>query len=243
MTNMLCEAAQRLISGDDPMPPELIAHVGACMTCRAAIATILAERYAVPSLARQLVCAEMDDLPAYHDLEKAEGEAVAAVRFPGVWWHLWSCSACAEEARLSAALLAAAAAGELWPVSSLLMSRTTLAPWPVLRLTRDFLHQVFAPYVALGATWGDDEPMLLAEEADGIYRIALYARSGEPGFWVMSVVVSPPVRAQAVLRFGKRAFRAPFDYSGTATLPAVPAALLIEGLGPPLEVRIEPDVD
>jgi hypothetical protein len=241
VTDIRCEEAQRLIIGDDDMPPELVAHVGACANCRAAIAAILAERYAVPSPLTQPECAAMDDLPAYLDCELTEGEATAAVRFPDVWWHLWSCSDCAEEARLTRALLAAEATGELRPVPSLLLTSSTPVPWPALRLARDFLHQVFAPQLALGAAWGEDEPLLLAEEADGIYRVALYARNGAPGFWSLSVVVSPPVRAQAVLRFGKKAFRAPFDYSGTATIPAVPETLLIEGLGPPLEVRIEPD--
>lgn len=111
-----------------------------------------------------------------------------------------------------------------------------------LYFERPFLRSFFAPLNDLGSPWGHEyDPMLVAEEADGIYRVALYARPDDPDNWELSVVVSPPVRARAVLRFGKREYCASFDPEGTATVNGVPATYLTDGIGPPLEVRIEPE--
>lgn len=231
-----------LVRGE-AVTPEASAHIAACPRCRGALVSIMAERYAISPPAEELTCAMMGDLPAYLDREQAEGEAAAAARYPGVWWHLWVCPGCAEEARLTRALLDAEAAGELGPIPAVVApGPAALDLWPALHLKRDFLYAALAPQAALGAAWGEeDEATLLAEESLGRYRVALYARpAAAAGIWSLSVSVSPVVRAVAVFRFGTWVFRAPFDPSGTATVDAVPAALVSGRVGPPLEVRIEP---
>lgn len=232
-----------MLLGGEAATPEVSAHVAACPRCRGALVAILAERYAPSPPPEELTCATLDDLPAYLDRERAEGERAAAARYPAVWWHLWVCPDCAEEARLARALLDAEAAGELASVPAVVPpGPVALELWPPLRLERDFLYAAIAPQAALGAAWGEgDEATLLAEESLGRYRVALYARpAAAAGIWSLSVMVSPVVRAVAVLRFGTWVFRAPFDPSGTATVEAVPVALLSGRVGPPLEVRIEP---
>lgn len=247
MTEIRCEQVCELLIRGEAATPEVHAHVLRCPRCRGSLVALLAERYGVPPPTGEPACAALDDLPAYLDCELAEGEAVAAVRYPAVWWHLWVCAACAEEARLTRALLVADAAGEVAPVpaaepsASAAPPAVSLSPWPLLYLERDFLYAAITPQIALGAAWSDDdEATLIAEESVGLYRVALYARPREAGNWSLSVMVSPVVRAVAVLRFGTWVFRAPFDATGTATVAAVPGALLSGRVGPPLEVRIEP---
>lgn len=240
MAELSCEQVRNLLVAADPPTPALSAHVTSCPRCRGALVAILAARYAVPPPAHAPTCDTMDDLSAYLDLECATGTAAAAARFPHVWWHLWVCPACAEEARLTRALLAAEEVGALTAVPA--GAPPSPARWPGLSLPRAFLHSAFTPQVALGAAWGEaDELTLVAEEKAGAYRVALYAHAGGPDSWALSVVVYPPVRARAVLRFGDDVFHAPFDWSGTATVAAVPATLLTGRGGPPLEVSIEPD--
>lgn len=240
MAELSCEQVRNLLVAADPPPPALSAHVASCRRCRGALVAVLAARYAVPPPTEAPTCAVMDELPAYLDLERTAGAATAAARFPQVWWHLWICPACAEEARLTRALLAAEEVGLLAAVP--VGAAPSPARWPGLSLPRGFLHSAFAPQVALGAAWGEgDELTLIAEEREGAYRVALYAHTGGSDSWALSVVVYPPVRARAVLRFGDDEFRAPFDWSGTATVAAVPATLLTGRGGPPLEVSIEPD--
>ncbi len=112
--------------------------------------------------------------------------------------------------------------------------------YPTLHLERSFLYHLFAPQAALGTAWGLSEyDSLIAEAVQGDYRVALYARPLGPELWALSVVVSPPVRAMAVLNFGQRIYRAPFDQEGTATVKAVPVELLVGSKGPPLQVHIE----
>jgi hypothetical protein len=109
-----------------------------------------------------------------------------------------------------------------------------------LHLDREFLHRLFAPLAALGTAWGlAEDASLIAEAEEGPFRVALYVRPRGPELWALSVVISPPVHAMAVLRFGQRIFRAPFDQSGTATVAAVPVELLVGANGPPLLVNIE----
>jgi hypothetical protein len=109
-----------------------------------------------------------------------------------------------------------------------------------LRLDREFLQRLLAPLVALGAAWGlAEDASLIAEAEEGPFRVALYVRPRGPELWALSVVISPPVHAIAVLRFGQRTFRAPFDQSGTATVAAVPVELIVGAKGPPLRVTIE----
>lgn len=116
-----------------------------------------------------------------------------------------------------------------------------LSELPGLTLTRSFLRTVFMPEAALGTAWGDDELTLIAEETENMYRVALYARASGFASYALSVVTYPPVRAQAVLRFGSTVFRAPFDWSGTATVAPVPAELLAGHEGSSLVVTIEPN--
>jgi hypothetical protein len=109
-----------------------------------------------------------------------------------------------------------------------------------LRLDRMFLHRLFAPLRALGASWGlAEDDSLIAEAEEGPFRVALYVRPRGPELWALSVVVSPPVRAIAVLDFGEQVFRAPFDQSGFAIVKAVPVELLVGAEGPPLQLHIE----
>jgi hypothetical protein len=109
-----------------------------------------------------------------------------------------------------------------------------------LRLERAFLHRLFAPLRALGTSWGlAEDDALIAEAEEGPFRVALYVRPRGPELWALSVVVSPPIHAMAVLDFGEHVFRAPFDPSGLAIVKAVPVELLVGAEGPHLQVHIE----
>lgn len=84
-----------------------------------------------------------------------------------------------------------------------------------------------------------DDDLLLAEERDGAYYVALYGRPRGPELWALSVVISPIVRAMAVLSFESISYRAPFDHAGVATIAALPVELII-GQPQLLTVKIEP---
>jgi hypothetical protein len=116
---------------------------------------------------------------------------------------------------------------------------TVAASLPRLDLSRSYLHSLFGQQQALGPAWGEEDPaFLIAEESQGIYRVSLYARPAADHY-ALQLVVSPPLRAaDAVLSFGRRAYRAPFDDNGTATVPKVPASLLNGLYGPALKVRV-----
>jgi hypothetical protein len=113
-------------------------------------------------------------------------------------------------------------------------------PWPTLRIPCAIIGGLHATLEALGQPMGlNDDDLLLAEEREGPYHVALYGRPRGPEIWALSVVISPIVRAMAVLSFESISYKAPFDQAGVATVATLPVELII-GQPQLLTVTIEP---
>jgi hypothetical protein len=114
--------------------------------------------------------------------------------------------------------------------------------WPSVRIPCVLIGGLLATLEALGQPMGlHDDDLLLAEERDGPYHVALYGRPRGTELWALSVVVSPIVHAIAVLSFETISYRAPFDQAGVATVAALPVELII-GQPQLLTVTIEPHI-
>jgi hypothetical protein len=228
-----------------PPEPALVAHVAACVRCRGALAALLADLLGAPLPGSTSCKACSDDLPAYAELERAEGDVAAARGYPAVWWHLWICPDCAALAEDLAMLLAAEAAGVIMPPPRLRDTPTppvTLA-LPSIRLARAFLHAVFAPQQLLGTTWSSgDDRLLLSEETLPGYRLVIHVYQERPEHWALELSVAPPVAGDIVVRFAEAVFREPLIDGLTARLGGIPAALLTDQSGPDMLLTIEREV-
>jgi hypothetical protein len=207
------------------------------------LAAVAAELLRAPAPGGDVSCAACQDaLDAYIDCERRHGVAVALGRYPQVWWHLWTCSDCAEVYHLTGALLDAEDQRILMPipVAAPPQPAPRLVRWPALRLPRGFLHSVFAPHVALGTAWsgGEHETLFAEEERDG-YHIAVSVRRHDLAYWAIVVAITPPIGGWAAVDVGEQHFRAPFDQRGRAEIAGVPLALLTERVGADMLVTIE----
>lgn len=94
-----------------------ILHISACPRCRGALALLISELD--PALRPPLLdtpCERsLPDLPAFVDAERGS-PVTAASRYPHVWWHLYTCAACAEVYELTHTLLAADRRDDLPPL-------------------------------------------------------------------------------------------------------------------------------
>jgi hypothetical protein len=208
--------------------------VQGCAHCQAALAALLAERFAVPPPSAVACAAWADDLPAFLDLERSAGALVAAQAFPGVWWQLWTCPECAEAYYATAALLDATDAG-------LLMLPPQAADLRPVTLTRTFLNAVFGPQQAAGAAWsGAAEPVLLAEDDLPFGRLAISVRVFDAEHWYMDVHVSPTTTGAVTVRCGAQIYYASLS-DGYAQLGPLPYALLVDRAGPDLDILVEPE--
>jgi hypothetical protein len=225
-----------------PPPAELCEHVAACPNCRGALALLLASQ-ALPETA--IACDEADELlAAFVEYERASGAMAAAQRYPDVWWHLWTCSECAQTYAIMSTLVAAAESAALPALPLLARLAAPQRPaLPRLRLARDFLHALFGPHLALGNAWGpgDDAPLIAEAAADG-YHISVHVRVATTDGWDVIVLVAPPMTGQALLTCGELMLRATLNERGEGLIRAVPLELLAGAEGPELLVAIEPHV-
>ena len=96
---------------------ELVDHINGCESCLEAL-RLLSESFSLPPAAHSPnnTCpACLSSLAAYIELEQRDPLG-AARTFPSVWWHLWSCPACAETYHLTYDLLAASREGAIPPL-------------------------------------------------------------------------------------------------------------------------------
>jgi hypothetical protein len=239
MANAACAATVRWLadSGGEP-PAELAAHVAGCAHCRGALTATLAAFYA-PAAPEPLSCAACSALlPAYLDLEQAQGTPAAARRYPNVWWHLWVCPECAEQAHLVSMLLGAEAVG-LIPAPPRARPQA-IPPVPTLRFARAFLAELLAPQRELGTAWnGADGRMVIAEDALPGCRVVIAVRQRDATHCDLEIRVEPPVAGSIIVSFGATTFRAPLLAGTQAVVEALPAALLTDRAGPDLTIAIE----
>lgn len=244
MTAISC-AQLRLWLSSAQDPPELpdvdtAAHVVSCAHCRGALAGIVAHLFAPPP--GDVSCDDCaDDLPAFVELEQAQGAVVAARSFPQIWWHLWTCPDCLEATERLSLLLAAEKTGLLAPPPRLMPALPLLPP---IRLERSFLHAVFAPQFSLGARWHEgDDPLVLAERSLPQHHLLLNVRQQGQDQWELELVVEPPVSGQIVLRFGDLQYRAMLNDGRTAVISALPLSLLADRHGPDMLICFEREHD
>jgi hypothetical protein len=179
-----------------------------------------------------------DDLAAYVDRSLDLGARVAAEAYPDLWWHLWSCPACAEVFTYTAALATAERQHALHalPLAYVhapqrrVIGRLALAPGVVSRIlqTRELLGRAYG---------GEDDLVLNEVESDG-YSFHLSLQREPAGTWEIRVGVIPPVVGLAVIRVGTTVFQAPFDPVGIAHVTRVPNILFRDGQ-PAINVTIE----
>lgn len=240
MSNPLCASVRHwLAAGSAPPPPDLAAHVAGCPHCRGALAVTLAALDAPPPPA-DVGCAACDDaLPAYLELERAEGASAVARRHPGLFWHLWTCSDCAESARLIGLLLDAEAAGAI-PAPP--RRPRPAPPLPPIRLARSALSALLGPRLSLGAAWSDGpETLLLGQRDLGGWRVSIVAHQQGAGSWELELEVEPPVHGTVTVTLGDLTLRTTLAEGEVARLGPLPAAILAAPDGPDLTVSIEPD--
>jgi hypothetical protein len=239
MVNPACAATVRWLaaSGGEP-PAELAAHVAGCAHCRGALTATLAAFYA-PAAPEPLSCAACSALlPAYLDLEQAQGTPAAARRYPNVWWHLWVCPECAEQAHLVSTLLDAEADGMIMAPPRARIQSVPLVP--TLRFARAFLAELLAPQLELGTAWsGADGRMVIAEDELPGCRVVIAVRQRDSTYCDLEIRIEPPVTGSVVVTFGAESFRAPLLAGRQAVVEALPVTLLTDRAGPDLTIAIE----
>lgn len=243
MTTDPCAQVRRwLVAGEHaPAVPgvALTAHVAGCPHCRGALATLLAHLLSQPPAGDTSCDACVDDLPAYVELERAQGTAVAARTYPHIWWHLWTCPDCAEGFENLAWLLDAEERG-LLPAPPSLPGVQRLPAFPPLRLGREFLHAVFGPQLSLGARWHEgDDPLFLGEHDLPGCHVSIHVHQVDRGQWDLEITVEPPLAGQIVVIFGAARYQADLVHGRVARVRAIPSALLAGQAGPDMQIVFE----
>lgn len=243
MTSDPCARVRRwLVASEDSLAVPsvaLSAHVAGCPHCRGALAALLARLLAQPSVGGASCDACADDLPAYAELERAQGAAVAARTYPQVWWHLWTCPDCAEGYENLARLLDAEAAGLIAAPPTLLAVRDLL-PFPPIRLGRGFLHAVFGPQLRQGTSWHEgDDPLFLGEHDLHGCHVSIHVHQIDHEHLDLEITVEPPIEGRIVVTFGAAHYRAVLVNGRVAHVQAIPIALLADQAGPDLQIMIE----
>jgi hypothetical protein len=96
---------------------ETVDHIKGCVICLDAI-QLLAQSLGIPSATLTPACtcsACQSSLATYIEIEERD-PASAARDLPSIWWHLWSCSVCAEVYRLTHILFDSARRGDIPPL-------------------------------------------------------------------------------------------------------------------------------
>lgn len=225
-----------------PPTPELCAHVVQCDRCRTALLLQATELLCVPLDIAPASCALcQDDLAAYIDIERSEGIQAAIQAYPHLWWHLWSCTDCAETYRGVEALQQTE---ELQPITPLLFDKLVGHRQPLMRmvtLPRRWLAALLAP--RYGVAWGDrGGGSVIHEEEDEGRQITVSVQK-QAGAWIIRVTITPPIAGDLLVTLGDERFRATIDPNGSATVGPIPPQLLQQSVGPDLTIQIEPSED
>lgn len=213
-----------------PPSAALYAHIADCPICSGALLLLVAHAAtASPAAASHEQC--LNDLAAFIDAEAIDAFQ-ARCDYPHVWWHLWSCTECAETYALTRALLADERQGLFTPEAT---------PVDVVRLPRHFLSQALPKSSPeLGAPRGSDDSalVLVEEELSEGRQLVLSAQEHSADAWSMTITVTPPLVGGIVAALGASTYLAPFDTAGHAILPALPATLLTADHGPDLTLTL-----
>lgn len=226
--------------------PTIQAHVAGCATCQAAL--LLLANAVIDTPVPTIDCESCRaNLPAF--IEREDEDLARAIQaFPHVWWHLWTCAACAEIYQMVRVLVAAEQRGEiaLPTVAAIATPRIPQLPIVVLRLKRQFLIRVLpAPLPQTSVMRGHGEgPIVLSRRKVVAGRTLLLSVEQQPNRdWLVGVVLTPPLEGWLVLTLGETVFRACFDAQGTAVVADVPTELLAGADGPDLTVGLEPTME
>jgi hypothetical protein len=190
------------------------------------------------------------DLAAYIDREREVGTPAAVREYPYVWWHTIVCHECFTTYQMTGALLDAEQRGALARLADVVQAVRSAAAVPArsprllkrLHIPRQFLSRTLGIQPLLGIMRGAerDDTVLFDEAASG-YTITLSVQKQVDATWNVIVIVTPPMRGQAVLTFGTTVFRAAFNQDGQATIAGIPADLLTASDGPDMDLAIEPE--
>ncbi len=223
-------------------PPEIVAHVEQCPTCRGALLLLgAAVLFDQPPAAIDCQACE-DDLPGYLEYAAQMDVRAAARLYPHVWLHLWTCPDCAELAEMARTAMDEAVL-ELPMRSSKTDDAVLELPMRfsgLLRLRRaDLAFALPPPSTRRGVTRSQETTgQVIAEEEQGEHRIVLRAAGPDRGLWHLAVWVDPPPAGHVVLVCGDMRLRGALDSEGYAAFD-VPVELLSAPAGPDLELLLE----
>jgi hypothetical protein len=250
MSDPVCADVRRwlqrsvLLSDLTPPAPALCAHVAMCPVCRGALAVLAVEAlgWAAPV---EINCQQSArDLAAFIEQEAEEGSAAAIRSQPQIWWHLWTCEACAETYRITRSLMQPEQP-DLPAAPSMFVPQfgATALRKAALKLPRYFLHQALAPSPpAMGPTRGSAGLRnVLAENESAEQHLTVSVQRQTNGEWRVDVSVKPPPVGWLLLTLGPTHFRSHFDVQGDAIIRDVPFSLLTASDGPDLEIDVELD--
>lgn len=239
---MRCEQAMREVAaallshGPADLGDTARSHLSGCSSCRAALLLVLYVGGAAPPAPEPPGCAGcLADLAGLIELEaSAPGEA--AHLYPHVWWHLWLCASCADTYALALTLLEADQ-----PMICPLYQAPAIHWLPPITLSRDELRLVLPQrFDASLVMRGAGQRHVIFEDAIGEdCQCTVWADLLDRERCRLSVGVRPPLAGAAALRCGGLCVRANFDARGTAVMPALPIALLLEPGGPDVAIEFE----
>jgi hypothetical protein len=240
--------------------PELCNLIAEDPTSRGALLVLASELFGVGPASESLDCEDCnEDIPAYIETVHTLGIRAAVQRYPDVWWHLWTCSACAEVYRLTDEIVTdeeqgvfrfGAALEQIGATSS--SDPTQDSPGSVLfqwgtqicSLTRTFLNYALSPLVqprlSVCRSVGDEEESIIFDDetTNADYQLQLSVTPRQEEHWLIKVTLTPPPVGNVVLRFDHMVFRAPLE-RGRADVQ-IPQSLLTDTGGPPLSIGLEP---
>jgi len=226
------------------LPPAVTAHINACPRCRAGLALLVS---AVADAAHDPGDCELcqADLAAFMEQERTD-PAGAAAAFGHVWHHVWSCPSCLEDYLVAGEWLEAEQAGQLAPLQLPARSPIERAIGAIRRivLARSVLAIALPPpqivMAPLRGAGGDG--FVLFEDGEGSVHahLTVLVRDSGDGSWELIVRTNPPVVGLLRVASGDTQLTAPFLGDGSATISAIPFALLADQQAPDLELIVLP---
>ncbi len=251
MNTVLCQDVQEWLarrnSAEISLPPslELCEHVVNCASCRAFLLLLMTELFDIPLSIRPISCSQcQQDLAAYIDIVRHEGQQAAISEYAHVWWHLWFCTDCAEMYHMVTTLQGfekTAVAAPLAALKQNIASQPRKKTRPVIAaftLPRVWFARMLLPQMS--TTWGSyDDDTIIHDEDHEEHRINVVMRR-QHELWTMIVTVDPPLLGDIVLTIGTQTFRQTLRPDGTAMIDSLPSELLFDTAGPGIALVLEP---
>lgn len=177
--------------------------------------------------------------------ERTDPGGAAAV-YGHVWRHMWSCPSCLEDYLVAGEWLEAERAGQLAPLKLPARSPVERAIGAIRRivLSRAVLSIALPPpQIALAPLRGaGGDGFVLFEDGEGSPQahLTVLVRDSGDGTWELIVRTNPPVVGRLRVASGDTQLTAPFLGDGSATISAIPFALLADQQAPDLELIVVP---